>query len=69
MVLPFFSPAALILGLRGPEEAKNPSGEKILCLIQIRLNALGVCEKYQQPVKTKTMPTNFYLNGIQRCRR
>jgi hypothetical protein len=69
MVFPFFSPAALILESRGPEEAKDPSGEKILYLIQIRLNALGVCEKYQQPVKTKTMPTDFHLNGIQRCRR
>jgi len=27
MVLPFFFPAALILRLEGPEEAKNPAGE------------------------------------------
>jgi hypothetical protein len=27
MVLPFFSPAKLILGLRGPEEAKNLAGK------------------------------------------
>ena len=35
--IPFFPPAELILGSRGdPEEAKNPSGGRILRLSQIQ---------------------------------
>jgi hypothetical protein len=34
MVLPFFLLANWIVGMWGPEEAKEPSGEKVLRLIQ-----------------------------------
>ena len=33
----FLSPAALILGIAGPEAAKKPSGGNVLRVIQIRL--------------------------------
>jgi hypothetical protein len=36
LVLPFFFPATLILGIAGPEGAKNLAGD-VLRLIQIRL--------------------------------
>ena len=37
MVLPFFSPLRLDFWTAGPEETKNPAGQNVLRLIQIRL--------------------------------
>jgi hypothetical protein len=42
MVLPFHFPAELDLGIAGPEEAKNPAGEKVLRLIRARLATLSL---------------------------
>jgi hypothetical protein len=42
MILPFFSPATLILRIAGPEGAKNLAGKNVLRLIQIRLTTSSV---------------------------
>jgi hypothetical protein len=49
MLLPFFFPATFILRL-GSGGGKEPSGEKVLRLIQIRLAILSL-EKTHLPVK------------------
>src|SRR4029077_9879337 len=58
-VLPFFFPAELILGRRGSGGGEEPSGEKVLRLIQIRL----MCAVYAKTVRissSQTLP-NFHI--------
>ena len=54
MVLPFFFPAALILRLEGSGRGEEPSGEKILRLIQIRV-ATASLEKIWRANQAKSI--------------
>jgi hypothetical protein len=46
MVLPFLFPAELIIGVAGSGRGEEPSGGKVLGLIQIRLSAAEFSENY-----------------------
>jgi hypothetical protein len=59
MVLPFFFPATLILGLQGPESGEEPSKGGILRLIQVPFTS-GTNSFERQPQS----PWDFSPSGI-----